>query len=161
MVHRQSLVKILVLITLFVGFATSVKADSVSYSINSAWQFRRADTAQNAWETVDIPHTWNIQDVDDDTPGYYRGKGFYRKSLLIPPYAEGKRIYLKFEGIGQECDVFVDGLNVASHLGSYSAFVADITEAITPGKPCEIHLDVKPVGSGKTMLTAVRILKLD
>ena len=142
MVHRQSLVKILVLITLFVGFATSVKADSVSYSINSAWQFRRADTEQNAWETVDIPHTWNTQDVDDDTPGYYRGKGYYRKSLQLPSYAEGKRIYLKFEGVGQECDVFVDGLNVASHLGSYSAFVADITEAITPGKPCEIQLDV-------------------
>ena len=114
----------------------------MSYTVNSAWQFRRADASESLWETVDIPHTWNTFDVDDDAPGYYRGKGLYRKNLHIPSYAEGKRAYLKFEAVGQECNVFAEGLKVASHIGSYSAFVADITEVARPGKPCEIILEV-------------------
>ena len=120
------------------AMSLSMSAETVSYTINSAWQFRRGDAPEGQWLTVDVPHTWNAQDVDDDTPGYYRDKGFYKKTIVIPSYAEGKRVYLKFEGVGQECDVLVNGKKVVSHVGSYSAFAADITEAVTPGQACEI-----------------------
>jgi beta-galactosidase len=120
------------------AISLSLSAETVSYTINSAWQFRRGDAPEGQWLTVDVPHTWNAQDVDDDTPGYYRDKGFYKKTIMIPSYAEGKRVYLKFEGVGQECDVLVNGKKVVSHVGSYSAFAADITDAVTAGKECEI-----------------------
>lgn len=118
--------------------AATLMAETISYTVNSSWQFRRGDSTEEKWEAVDVPHVWNASDVDDDAPGYYRGKGFYRRTLDIPGYAEGKRVYLKFEGVGQESEVFVDGGKVASHIGSYSAFVADITDAVTAGKSCEI-----------------------
>jgi hypothetical protein len=60
-------------------------------SINSDWLFRKADgpdyahtTATSGWEKVSIPHTWNATDVTDDEPGYYRGIGWYKKTLHIP-----------------------------------------------------------------------------
>lgn len=124
------------------AISVSLSAETVSYTINSVWEFRRGDAPENAWSVVNIPHTWNAQDVDDDPPGYYRDKGYYRKMVEIPSYAEGKRVYIKFEGVGQECDVFVDGKKAVSHIGSYSAFSADITDLVTPGKACELTLNV-------------------
>ena len=120
----------------------ALSAETVSYTINSAWEFRRADAPENQWTVVNIPHTWNAEDIKDDVPGYYRGKGYYRKTVDVPSYAEGKRVYLLFEAVGQECDVFVDGQKVTSHVGSYSAFSADVTSFVTPGKTFELSLNV-------------------
>lgn len=120
----------------------ALNAETLSYTINSKWEFRRGDYPENTWTIVNIPHTWNAQDVDDDTPGYYRDKGYYRRQVMIPSAAEGKRVYLKFEGVGQECDVLVNGRKVVSHIGSYTAFSADITDAVEPGKYCEVVLNV-------------------
>ena len=110
---------------LFIAFAASLvtltlSAETVSFTINSAWEFRRADTSEGQWTIVNIPHTWNADDVNDDALGYYRGKGFYRRKVEVPSYAEGKRVYLMFEAVGQECEVFVNGHKAASHIGSYS-----------------------------------------
>lgn len=116
----------------------SLRAETISYTVNNSWQFRRADAPEDVWTTVNIPHTWNAQDTDDDVPGYYRGKGIYRKVMDIPQHADGRRVYLLFEGVGQVCDVLVDGVKAASHLGAYSAFVADITSFVTAGKSCEV-----------------------
>ena len=126
---------VLVLLSLM---SLSLRAESISYTVNNSWQFRRADAPENVWTTVNIPHTWNAQDTDDDVPGYFRGKGIYRKVMEIPEYAEDKRVYLLFEGVGQVCDVLVDGVKAASHVGSYSAFVADITGFVSAGKSCEV-----------------------
>lgn len=120
----------------------ALNAETVSYTVNSVWEFRRADYPENLWTIVNIPHTWNAQDVDDDVLGYYRDKGYYRKQLQIPAYAEGKRVYLKFEGVGQECDVFVNGNKVVSHVGSYTAFSADITDFVKAGQSCELTVNV-------------------
>ena len=120
----------------------ALSAETVSYTINSAWEFRRADAPENQWTVVNIPHTWNAEDVNDDALGYYRGKGYYRRSVEVPSYAEGKRVYLMFEAVGQECDVFIDGQKVTSHIGSYSAFSADVTSFVTPGKTFELSLNV-------------------
>lgn len=130
------------LILLMSAFSLIVMAESRSYTINSSWEFRRGDASENAWTVVNVPHTWNASDIKDDEPGYYRDKGYYRKTVEIPAAAAGKRVYLKFEAVGQECDVFVDGRKAVSHIGSYSAFAADITDLVTPGKACVITLDV-------------------
>ena len=116
----------------------SLRAETISYTVNNSWQFRRADAPEDVWTTVNIPHTWNALDTDDDVPGYFRGKGIYRKVMDIPQHADGRRVYLLFEGVGQVCDVLVDGVKAASHLGAYSAFVADITSFVTAGKSCEV-----------------------
>ena len=129
---RTAVLALLLLISL------SLRAETISYTVNNYWQFRRADAPEDVWTTVNIPHTWNALDTDDDVPGYYRGKGIYRKVMDIPRNADGKRVYLLFEGVGQVCDVLVDGVKAASHLGAYSAFVADITSFVTAGKSCEV-----------------------
>ena len=82
----------------------------ISSTINSNWLFIKGDTtkqaAGNPWQAVSIPHTWNTQDVLDDEPGYYRGDGWYKKTLYIPAGWKDKAVYLYFEGAGQRADIF-------------------------------------------------------
>ncbi|MBD0294293.1 MAG: beta galactosidase jelly roll domain-containing protein, partial [Flavisolibacter sp.] len=100
--------------------------ERVSSTINSNWLFFKGDTAKkssgNNWETVSLPHTWNVQDVMDDEPGYYRGDGWYKKTIYIPADWKEKDVYLFFEGAGQVAEVFVNGRPVGRHIGSYTAF---------------------------------------
>lgn len=56
------------------------------------------------WETVQIPHDWSIrqpfgkENVADW--GYKpRGKGWYRKSFLLPRDYQDKKLILNFEGV--------------------------------------------------------------
>jgi beta-galactosidase len=106
-------------------------------TINDGWRFYPGDPANAAtaptgpeWQRINVPHTWNAEDVLDDTPGYRRGIGWYRRDLSMPASLKGKRIYLYFEGVGQTAEVFVNGRSLGNHIGGYTAFTFDITEAI-------------------------------
>ncbi|HSC38314.1 MAG TPA: hypothetical protein VLD19_10595, partial [Chitinophagaceae bacterium] len=99
-------------------------------SINSNWQFHKGEIKQGlpsgdpstGWEAISLPHTWNRADVTDDEPGYYRGTGWYLKTLYIDPSLKGKDVYLYFEGANQVTEVFVNGKKAGEHTGGYTAF---------------------------------------
>ncbi len=77
----------------FVLLSVSLQA-TVKYTINEGWEFRLDGGAQ--WEVVNLPHTWNNKDAVDDVPGYYRGVGWYRKSLFIDSAQRGKVVSMFF-----------------------------------------------------------------
>lgn len=50
-------------------------------SINSHWQFVKGNDLsllESNAEFVNLPHSWNVEDVNDDVAGYYRGAAFYK-----------------------------------------------------------------------------------
>ena len=96
--------------------------------INSGWQFKLDKNPESDWSTVNIPHTWNVEDAFDDTPGYFRGKGTYKKQIYISNKSKALIHYLKFNGVNQEANVIVNGQNVGTHKGGYTAFIFNITE---------------------------------
>lgn len=110
--------------------------------LNAGWQFLNEESVdveglnRNGlqWQTVNLPHTWNRDDVLDINPGYKRGIGWYRKHVVIPLADRGKRFILYFEGVNMKCDVFVDGRRAGNHVGGYIGFEIDITPFMTPGK---------------------------
>lgn len=82
------------------------------------------------WEQVTLPHCFNADDATDPDVNYYQGPGWYRTLLDIDnPYAGG-RTYLEFEGAGQKSEVYVYTTWVATHVGGYDEWKADITEAV-------------------------------
>lgn len=95
--------------------------------INSGWQFSEDKTS---WETIDIPHTWNKLDAFDDSPGYKRGLGNYKKQVFIPSKKKQNVHYLKFNAANQEATVFINGQKVGNHKGGYTAFNFNISEFI-------------------------------
>ena len=114
---------------LTVSFALAAQ-QRVVYTINDAWEFAKDGCGATV---VNIPHTWNAEDGDDDEPGYYRGGATYRKSLYIPAEMSGRYAEIYFEGAGQEAAVYVNGNLAGEHLGGYTAFRFDITPYIRCG----------------------------
>lgn len=67
-----------------------------------------------------------------------RGAAYYRKTYVIPETMKGKRLFLRFEGVGTCTEVYVNGYLVGTHKGGYSAFVCEIGEQVKYGESNEI-----------------------
>ncbi len=93
--------KIVFLLCLFFSLtACSQESNTARLVIgqNTGWQFAKdaegvfqsGESKQLNWTSIDIPHTWNVTDIMDDTPGYYRGAAYYKKQLhcLLPAAAK-------------------------------------------------------------------------
>ena len=112
------------------------------YTINEAWRFAQGSpygaflpaADDSAWPTVDIPHTWNAQDADDDEPGFYRGPAWYRKRFFLSGDAVSGQVYLCFEGVNQTACVYVNGHFAGRHAGGYTRFAVDITPFVSAGE---------------------------
>lgn len=94
------------------------------------------------WQKIDIPHTWNAEDTDDETPGYFRGKCMYRKSVVIPASKSKERVFIYFEGANQETTLWVNGCKAGNHRGGYAGFGFDITEYVKFGQENQLELVV-------------------
>ena len=122
-------------------FAVTLQAQR-KYTINEVWKFSKIpeennylkNLDDNTWEIVSIPHTWNDRDALDDTPGFYRGIGWYRRNVYIDSLVENKTVYIYFEGANQEVDLYVNEQFVGNHKGGYTRFCFDITPYIKSGE---------------------------
>ncbi len=116
-----------------------IHAQRLVKTFNSAWEFELENS--KAKETVNIPHTWNAEDPFNDGP-YFRGKGIYRKSIYIPKDWSNRAVFLKFEAANQVTWLFVNDHLVGEHIGGYTAFVFDLTEALNFGTENNIRIEV-------------------
>ncbi len=117
-------------------------------SFNEGWEFKKGPFVQDAmkvaqkwnaeWEKVTIPHTWNAEDMQKRAASFYEGVGYYRKNYVFPETLQGKRVFLRFEGVASCAEVYVNGYLVGTHKGGYSAFVCEIGSQIKYGKENEI-----------------------
>ena len=74
---------------LFFAQVLVANGQRIRYSINENWHFIRADVPyptqslfENSGRLVSFPHTWNVEDVMDDTPGYYRNIAWLKQQLI-------------------------------------------------------------------------------
>ncbi|KAA6350822.1 Beta-galactosidase BoGH2A [termite gut metagenome] len=110
-----------------------LSAQRETKTINDSWRFLKGDAPDVAsvqyndskWEAISIPHTWNTDAYTEKD--YYRGIGWYRRSISLPQSWKDKTIYLKFEGANKAASVYVNGQLVGEHSGGYTAFTFDIT----------------------------------
>ena len=69
---------------------------------------------------------------------FYECVGYYRKKFTFPENMEGKRIFLRFEGVGSYAEVYINGYLAGTHKGAYSAFACEISSQVKFGKENEI-----------------------
>ena len=115
------------------AFATDYNRKNIS--LNEGWGYKPVTNAEKNAELtpVILPHTWNADYLPDCT-AYNREMIVYKRTLNVTPEMEGKRLFLYFEGVNSAADVFVNYQTVAHHLGGYTAFCAEITDEVKPGK---------------------------
>ncbi|HEU5397348.1 MAG TPA: glycoside hydrolase family 2 TIM barrel-domain containing protein, partial [Verrucomicrobiae bacterium] len=73
-----------------------------------------------AWRKLDVPHDWSIEGPFAETNatrgsgGFLpAGVGWYRKHFTLPAADAGKKIFIEFDGVMANSDVWING----SHLG--------------------------------------------
>ncbi len=119
------------------GSAMAQKAQTTLFDNN--WRFIESDVngAQAAsfddrsWQQVNLPHDWDITHAPfaeapmSNDGGYYPGGiGWYRKTFNRP---QGKHVSLRFDGVYQRPEVYVNGEKVGQHAYGYTPFTLDIT----------------------------------
>jgi beta-galactosidase len=127
-------------------------------SFDANWQFTRGDFANaeepafsdSAWQTLNVPHDWSIAGpFDESNPtgaaGAFlpAGIGWYRKHFVLPQSAAHKRIFILFDGVMANSDVWINGTNLGHRPYGYVSFRYELTG----------HLRF---GAGETNVLAVR-----
>ena len=144
----------LVSVVLFMLYGMSMFAQRQDILLNNDWNFRFSHQVQKGTGVrVDLPHTWNAQDALSGKIDYKRGIGNYEKNLFIRPEWKGKRLFIRFEGVNNIADVFINRRHIGEHRGGYGAFIFEITGKVEYGKENSIlvrvnngeQLDIMPL----------------
>lgn len=128
---KQTFKVLSLFVTLILLRATAFSQLRTQISLDKDWKFSK-DSTQQA-QTINLPHTWNKDDVMDDTPGYYRGVCWYRKTLTLNDTYKGKKLFLYFNGANQEVEVYINGHKAGSHKGGYTRFCVEADQYLKIG----------------------------
>jgi beta-galactosidase len=76
----------------------------------------------SSWRNVNLPHDWSIEDIkgtespfdrkaiDQVSTGFTTdGTGWYRKTFFVPASSQGKKVFIQFEGVYMNSDVYLMG----------------------------------------------------
>ncbi|MEZ2337356.1 beta-galactosidase GalB [Mucilaginibacter sp. RCC_168] len=124
-----------------VDFASAQNARKTE-NFNTGWKFFLDDdtTAKQAkyddsrWRKLDLPHDWSIEGkFDDKNPttqaegGLPAGKGWYRKNFVIPASSKSKNVFIDFDGVYHNSEVWINGHYLGKRPNGYISFRYDLT----------------------------------
>ncbi|HEU4834194.1 MAG TPA: beta-galactosidase GalB [Pyrinomonadaceae bacterium] len=146
----------LILLAATVCFANSRPGKTVSFNQN--WRFQLGDVNNardvgfndSQWRQLNLPHDWSIESAFDEKapagtgggalPG---GLGWYRKTFTIPTTAKGKLIFIEFDGVYRNSEVWINGHYLGKRPYGYSTFEYELTPHLSYGaKPNVIAVKV-------------------
>ena len=118
-------------------------------SWNGDWKFALSDSVQDysspdsddsTWRILSLPHDWSIEgnfSLDNpSTPGggaLPGGIGWYRKTFTLPETDRGKVIYVDFDGVYRNSEVWINGHSLGFRPNGYVSFRYDLTPYLRYG----------------------------
>lgn len=138
------------LLFLILGGCTSAErvTDSRRQDFTAGWTFHlgddsaasRPDYDDTAWRILNLPHDWAIEgEFSRDNPSGTGGGalpggiGWYRKTFTVDKADEGKRLYIDFDGVYMNSEVFINGHSLGVRPYGYVSFSYDLTPHIKWG----------------------------
>jgi len=112
------------------------------------WKFSQTDTVgadkdsfnDSKWRTLNLPHDWSIeneciQNASTGGGGGYlpTGIGWYRKHFILPKYDPSKSIWIEFDGIYQNSDVWINDHHLGHYPNGYMSFYYELTAHLKKG----------------------------
>ena len=103
---------------------------------------QRIDLDDDLWQVVNLPHDWSIEgpfrEFRDEYFGQMRnldsrvgylpqGISWYRKTLGAHKAWEGKRVFIQFDGVYRDSDVYINEQHLGHRPYGYSTFAYDLT----------------------------------
>jgi beta-galactosidase len=149
---------LLIFLALYFTGTAAVKEINRTQSFNQSWKFTLSDSTMNAssvsfddtkWRSLNLPHDWSIEsDFGKDFPAspgggaLPGGLGWYRKTFTIDVKNKDKRIYIDFDGVYRNSEVWINGTSVGKRPYGYSSFQYDLTKYIKFGQKNVIAVKV-------------------
>jgi hypothetical protein len=112
-------------------------------NLNGEWEFRfdpldlgLGENWQRANVPFDrkivVPFCWEskLSGIHDTSGNQI---GWYRRKVAAPRDWTGRRVWLRFDAVDWEAQVWVDGKFVGKHEGGYAPFAFDVTNHLKPG----------------------------
>jgi beta-galactosidase len=116
-------------------------------NFNFDWKFYKGDLTDgqspdldvNHWRTLDLPHDWSIEgpfgkNYASGTGFLPAGIGWYRKAFIIPANEKGRKVFISFDGIYNNSEVWINGTYLGKRPNGYIAFKYDLTPYLKFGK---------------------------
>ena len=123
--------------------------------LNSDWQFNLLENVEgkylsidnSKWENVELPHDWSIKlpaspDKASATGYLPGGIAWYRKTLSIPKTEQANKVYIYFEGVYNNSEVFINGQSLGKRPNGYVSFMYDMTPYLKFGEDNEVTVKV-------------------
>lgn len=117
------------------------------FILKENWKFNLGDEKEafqkdfidNEWENVYVPHDWSVtypmsRSYSSGT-GYVKGGiGWYRKSFHLPLELKGKKVFIVFDGVYKNSQVWCNGYYMGKRNNGYIYFKYDISEQVSFGE---------------------------
>lgn len=128
--------------------AESRLLSSRTHDLGFDWKFVKGDSAdaqrvhfdEAGWKEVALPHDWSIEGPKNQkNPGKSRsgyfpgGIGWYRKHFQLAPKDQGRMIFVQFDGVYENSEVWINGHSLGVRPYGYSSFEHDLTKYVNFG----------------------------
>lgn len=126
-------------------------------SFNKGWKFYLGNEERAKepsfddanWRKLNLPHDWSIEGTfSKDNPATPSGGalpggiGWYRKSFTVPVTGKSKSVFIDFDGVYRNSEVWINGHYLGKRPNGYIAFRYDLTPYLAFGKPNVIAVKV-------------------
>src|SRR3989441_1223018 len=119
-------------------------------NFDHGWRFHLGDVpgggaqdpafADAAWRPLDLPHDWSIEgDFSEQNPAGVGGGalpggvGWYRKTFTVPAADSGKVVFVEFDGVYRNSEVWINGQYLGKRPYGYSSFRYELTPRLHYG----------------------------
>jgi beta-galactosidase len=118
-------------------------------SFNSDWKFCvcndslafSTDFDDSSWKVVNLPHDWSIEgkfsknhETKPAGGALPAGVGWYRKSFLVDGSDKEQKLFIHFDGVYRNSEVWINGHYLGKRANGYISFRYDITPFLKYGK---------------------------
>ena len=107
---------------------------------DDAWQFHLGEISgaqapearSEDWKQINVPHDWSAEagfsETNASCTGFLPGGiGWYRKSFETPPSWAGRKVFVTFDGVYRNSEVWINGHSLGQRPYGYSTFQYDLT----------------------------------
>ncbi len=104
---------------------------------NQSGDYMGFDDSQ--WETVTVPHDWSVtqpfsQEYSSGTGYLCGGIAWYRCEIDLPEDIEGKEVWIHFDGVYNNSQVWCNSHNLGKRPSGYASFSYQLTPFVKTGR---------------------------
>ncbi len=133
---------------LVAGHPAAARGQRQTVDFDRGWRFHLGDVPgakvatfdDASWRLLDVPHDWSIEGpFSADNPAGVAGGalpggvGWYRKTFVVPARDTGQMVFVEFDGVYRNSEVWINGQYLGKRPYGYSSFRYELTPHLRYG----------------------------